>query len=121
MPIQRPKDRSGTAFSCVSCMLGIATQIPDYPFSDSFMTEFSEVASQRGGFAKRCLRADLGEKERHSSRGEVLKIRSYRLAFVRGEAALQLLQILEVQLCDQVIGQLAAIGSGDDLGRLEPL
>src|SRR3712207_8755421 len=24
-------------------------------------------------------------------------------------------------LCDQVIGQLATIGSGDDLGRLEPL
>jgi hypothetical protein len=73
--------------------------------------DFREVAAQRGGFAKRCLRADLGEKERHASRGEVRKMRSYRLAFssaAKPPAAAP--DPRSTALCDQVIGQLAAIG-----------
>ena len=43
------------------------------------------------------------------------------LSFWRGEAALQPLHVIEVNVEDTVIGQFGAVERGDDSGRLVPL
>jgi hypothetical protein len=81
-------------------MVALVKRVERFPFTEVPRRGFPRRSC---GAERRVRQALLTRRSRrkrasHSSRGEVRKIRSYRLAFVRGEAPLQLLQILKVQL-----------------------
>jgi hypothetical protein len=71
------------------------------------------------GFPYLCV--DLTDEDGRSAGGEVRGVLGRRLSFRRRHAAAQLLHVLEVRLGDAVVGRLAAVGRGDDPGRLLPL
>src|SRR5215212_1560524 len=80
------------------------------------ITEFSEV-----GVAKGRLRVNLRDEDRRPARGDVRDVVGCCLSFRRGQAALQLLHVLEITLEDAVVGWLATVWRSDDPGRLIPL
>src|SRR5918993_5165028 len=68
MAIQRPKDRSGTAFLCVSYIARVVAPIPDSPFSESFENTSSTHFVNEGKRRARVSALALGVQPKPDTR-----------------------------------------------------